>query len=230
MTMRSAPTFVAVSANATDTGALVWGKLTMSGVRPCHSSILAASLAFCGPPVSCTVARTTRAARLAYSPQTKYFYLAASPAWPFWLHRFEDPKFFSASGTSVPGIKTTGLIAAIDSRTDKIAWQKPMPYEIQNGSGMMATAGGLLFHGEPDGSVQSYDAKTGSFLPPGPCKSSGTPSSLLATTLLAGDLDGDGKMDLLAFDSPVGYSAAFNTSAAGSPAYTWAPHRILPGA
>ena len=104
---------------------------------------------------------TTRAARLAYSPKTQYFYLAGSPAWPFWIRRFEDPKFFSASGTNVPGIKTSGLIAAIDSRTNKIAWQKPMPYPIQNGSGMMATAGGLLFHGEPDGQFQSYDAKTG---------------------------------------------------------------------
>jgi alcohol dehydrogenase (cytochrome c) len=107
---------------------------------------------------------TTRAARMAYSPQTKHFYLTASPAWPFWIRRFEDPKFFSASGTSVPGIKTTGLIAAIDSRTNKIVWQKPMPYEIQNGSGMMATAGGLLFHGEPDGTVQAYDQKTGETL------------------------------------------------------------------
>jgi quinohemoprotein ethanol dehydrogenase len=107
---------------------------------------------------------TTRAARMAYSPITKHFYVSGSPAWPFWIRRFEDPKFFSAMGTSVPGIKTSGVIAAIDSTTNKIVWEKPMPYEIQNGSGMMATAGGLLFHGEPDGTVQAYDAKTGETL------------------------------------------------------------------
>ncbi len=104
---------------------------------------------------------TTRAARMAYNPQTGHLYATASPAWPFWIRRFEDPKFFSAMGTAVPGIKTHGLIAAMDTQTNKIVWEHKMPYAIQNGSGFMATATGLLFHGEPDGSVQAFNAETG---------------------------------------------------------------------
>jgi PQQ-dependent dehydrogenase (methanol/ethanol family) len=106
--------------------------------------------------------KTTRSAPLAYSPDTKYFYATGS-VWPYWLHRFEDPKLFIAT-SSVPGIKYSGIIAAIDSRTNRVVWKKKLPYEIDNGSGMTATAGGLLFHGEPDGNFQAYDAKTGDLL------------------------------------------------------------------
>jgi len=103
---------------------------------------------------------TARSSPMSYDPETKYFYVAGSPAWPLWIKRFDDPRFFSSS-SGVPGIKTSGILAAIDSRTDKIVWQKSTPYEMQNGSGATTTAGGLLFHGDPDGNLQAYDAKSG---------------------------------------------------------------------
>jgi alcohol dehydrogenase (cytochrome c) len=106
---------------------------------------------------------TTRAAPAAYSPDTKYFYAAGSD-WPLWVQRYKDPKFFAAGNPSIPGIKYSGILAAVDSRTNKIVWKKEVPYEIQNGSGMTATAGGVLFHGQPDGQFQAYDAKTGDLL------------------------------------------------------------------
>ena len=106
---------------------------------------------------------TTRSAPMSYDPQTKMFYAVGSPGWPLWIKRFEDPRFFS-SQSGVPGMKTSGILAAIDSRTDKIVWEKKMPYEIQNGSGATTTAGGLLFHGEPDGNLQALDAKSGDVL------------------------------------------------------------------
>ena len=34
----------------------------------------------------------------------------------------------------------------------------------KNGSGVTATAGGLVFHGEPDGNLQAYDARTGDLI------------------------------------------------------------------
>ena len=47
-------------------------------------------------------------------------------------------------------------------RTGKIAWQKRLAYAgCEGGGGATATAGGLVFHAEPDGSFQAYDAKTG---------------------------------------------------------------------
>jgi glucose dehydrogenase len=106
---------------------------------------------------------TTRSSPMAYSPQTHMFYAAGSPGWPLWLKRYEDPKFFIAVN-AVAGLKTSGILAAMDAGADKIVWEKKMPYEIQNGSGMTVTAGGLLFHGEPDGNLQAYDAKTGDLL------------------------------------------------------------------
>lgn len=106
---------------------------------------------------------TTRSAPMSYNPQTKMFYAVGSPGWPLWIRRFEDPKFFIAVSTAA-GIKTSGIIAAVDAKTNKIVWEKKTPYEIQNSGGISTTAGGLAFHGEPDGNLQAYDAKTGDLI------------------------------------------------------------------
>jgi alcohol dehydrogenase (cytochrome c) len=104
---------------------------------------------------------TMRSSPLAYSPATGYFYATGS-IMAAWLQRWENPYVFSGDGTTnVPGVKSHGIMAAIDAKTDKIVWQKEMPYRIENGSGATATAGGLVFHGEPDGNLQAYGAKTG---------------------------------------------------------------------
>ena len=103
---------------------------------------------------------TARAAPMAYSPLTKQFY-ATGAIWPRWLKRPEDPKFFRSNPT-IPGMKYEGLLAAMSSETNKLAWQKNVPYRTQqNGSGFMATAGGLLFHGNTDGTFDALDAVTG---------------------------------------------------------------------
>jgi glucose dehydrogenase/plastocyanin len=101
----------------------------------------------------------TRSAPLAFSPKTNLIY-ATSHVSPFWISRAEDPNVFVPPGNA-PGMKSYGLITAIDVATDKIVWEEHSPYQIENGSGVTATAGGLVFHGEPDGNLQAYDAKTG---------------------------------------------------------------------
>jgi alcohol dehydrogenase (cytochrome c) len=106
----------------------------------------------------------TRSAPMSYSPQTGYVYAAAS-VYPMWATRVNDPMFFSSfSLKHVPGQKQYGIIAAIDPRTNKIAWRKRMPYGLGGGSGTLATAGGLLFHWQPDGLFLALDAKTGDTL------------------------------------------------------------------
>ena len=104
-----------------------------------------------------------RVAPMAYSPQTAYFY-AAGAAGLTWLRRAEDPYFFSNFGGRVPGINSLsyGVLAAIDSRTNKIAWKK----EFRGGrpSGPTVTAGGLMFLASPDRNLEAYDAKTGNLL------------------------------------------------------------------
>lgn len=101
----------------------------------------------------------TRSAPMAYAPGLGLFYATAHVA-PFWITRAEDPDVFVPPGNA-PGMKSYGLITAIDAKTDKIVWQNKSPYNIENGSGATVTAGGLMFHGEPDGNLQAYDAKTG---------------------------------------------------------------------
>lgn len=101
---------------------------------------------------------STRFAPMSYDPQTGYFYVTGQSG-GHWIRRGDDPYFFSLP--SVPGMKSYGLLVAIDSRTDKIVWQKHMTYPIAFGSGTTATAGGLVFHGDPDGTFQAYDAKSG---------------------------------------------------------------------
>ncbi len=105
-----------------------------------------------------------RVAPMSYSPQTGYFY-ATGAAGLSWLRRAEDPHFFSNAWSSrVPGITSLGygVLAAIDSRTNKIVWKK----EFRTGrpSGAMTTAGGLLFQGSGDGNIEAYDAKSGNRL------------------------------------------------------------------
>jgi quinohemoprotein ethanol dehydrogenase len=70
------------------------------------------------------------------------------------------------NGTQAPpiGSPLSGTFTAIDSRTNKIAWQHQMPYRMGGGGGSTVTAGGLLLRGEPDGNFVAVDAKTGGVL------------------------------------------------------------------
>jgi alcohol dehydrogenase (cytochrome c) len=96
---------------------------------------------------------------MAYSPRTNFFYVTAAdrPA----------SRIAPGSGRVAPpafGAKYGGTLSAVDSRTNKIAWQKRVPYSIGQGSGSLVTATDVLFHGEPDGHVQAYDARNGDLL------------------------------------------------------------------
>ena len=105
-----------------------------------------------------------RVAPMAYSPDTGYFY-ATGNASLGWLRRAENPWFFSNTfNQRVPGLSSLGhgVLAAIDSRTNKVVWRK----EFRPGrpGGAMTTAGGLMFQSAPDGNLQAYDARTGALL------------------------------------------------------------------
>ena len=58
----------------------------------------------------------------------------------------------------------SGTFTAIDSRTNRIAWQHKTVNRIGGGSGATVTAGGLVFRGDPDGNVLALDAATGAEL------------------------------------------------------------------
>jgi alcohol dehydrogenase (cytochrome c) len=98
-------------------------------------------------------------APMAYSPRTGMFYVTAADR--------PQPRILRGLGLTVSpamGAKYGGTLTAVDSRTNKIVWQKKTSYSIGQGSGALATATDLVFHGEPDGNFQAYDAKTGELL------------------------------------------------------------------
>jgi PQQ-dependent dehydrogenase (methanol/ethanol family) len=96
----------------------------------------------------------------AYSPQTKLFYLMAA----------EDCGVFRTKGRIYGAnvdVKSPGqrFLRAIDPQTGKIVWEKPLTGSHEaNYSGVLSTAGGLVFHGETAGGFAAVDAKTGKTL------------------------------------------------------------------
>ena len=104
-----------------------------------------------------------RATPMAFDPQTNFFYVTGNAGLQ-WFRRAADPDFFGLSFNRVPGLNklSYGVLAAIDSRTDKIAWEKKFPG--QRPSGALATGGGLVFQMAGDGNMQAYDAATGSLI------------------------------------------------------------------
>jgi quinohemoprotein ethanol dehydrogenase len=88
----------------------------------------------------------------AYDPQTGYLYFTTGVS---------VRKFSPTGRLSVPGTREYGLITALDSRTNQQVWQKEVPYLAGYGSGVLATAGGLLFHGGSDGFFRAFDSKSG---------------------------------------------------------------------
>lgn len=105
-----------------------------------------------------------RATPMAFDPQTQFFY-ATGNAGLQWFRRTPDPDFFTLGFSGrVPGLNRLGfgVLAAIDTRTDKIAWKKE--FHGSRPSGALATAGGLVFQMAGDGNLQAYDATNGNLL------------------------------------------------------------------
>jgi len=100
----------------------------------------------------------------AYSPETEYFYVLGSDNY-IALSRM-DEEAYEEGGTWIGSIFSPisnapqrGTITAMDVKTNTIAWQVKLdsnPY-----SGVLATAGDLIFVGHNDGRLIAYNAKTG---------------------------------------------------------------------
>jgi len=100
-----------------------------------------------------------------YSPDTGYFYVPGTVRTSAFT-RFGDKyqiglRYVGGSQSAPIGSPMSGTFTAIDSKTNKIAWQHKTPYRIGGGGGSTVTAGGLVFRGDPDGNFLALDAKTG---------------------------------------------------------------------
>lgn len=101
---------------------------------------------------------------MAYSPQTKLFYV---PANEWGMDIWNEPVSYKKGGAFLGAGFTIrpifddyiGALRAVDPKSGKIVW------EIKNNAplwgGVMSTAGGLVFYGTPEGFLKAVDAKTG---------------------------------------------------------------------
>lgn len=55
----------------------------------------------------------------------------------------------------------SGGLAAIDPRTNTLVWRQPNQWWLSLGTGILSTAGRLLFQGRPDGNLTAMDDSTG---------------------------------------------------------------------
>jgi quinohemoprotein ethanol dehydrogenase len=98
-----------------------------------------------------------------YNPQTGYTYVMGGQGVTGRAMRPEvyvQGKRYTAGANVTPlNMPITNTITAMDSRTNKIAWQHELPGD--RSYGVVSTAGGLLFKGQLDGNLVAYDAKTG---------------------------------------------------------------------
>ena len=79
--------------------------------------------------------------------------------------KYKKGKQYNGGTQAAPiGSAMSGNWTAIGGNTNKIAWQKNVPFRVGSGGGSTTTAGGLVFHGDPGGTIQARDAKTGELL------------------------------------------------------------------
>jgi alcohol dehydrogenase (cytochrome c) len=102
----------------------------------------------------------------AFSPQTGLFYVTEHDSYSIYYLTETDPRgAMGLGGKEEDTVGTNGnSIDAIDYKTGKIAWKHSFSSEGAGGTGLLATAGGLLFAGDNGGYLAAYDAATGKSL------------------------------------------------------------------
>ena len=98
----------------------------------------------------------------AYSPETGLFYVPENNALTIAYLIDPDPRgSMGLGGRQASGIGNFGnFVTAIDPKTAKIAWRHQLPGG-GGPSGMLTTAGGLLFAGDGAGNLVAFDAASG---------------------------------------------------------------------
>jgi acido-empty-quinoprotein group A len=94
-----------------------------------------------------------------FDPVTGLFYVDAVDAFSVYYIFDDNPKPEGWAGNDRGGYASAAL-RAIDYKTGKIKWQHPWP-SPGGRSGILTTAGGLLFVGDPGNNFVAFDAATG---------------------------------------------------------------------
>ena len=101
---------------------------------------------------------------IAYSPDTSLFYVPSNEwgmdIWNEPISYKKGAAFLGASFTIKPLYEDhIGVLRAVNPKTGKIVWEHENPAPLW--SGVLATKGGLVFAGTPEGFLKALDAKTG---------------------------------------------------------------------
>ncbi|HQR35215.1 MAG TPA: PQQ-dependent dehydrogenase, methanol/ethanol family [Blastocatellia bacterium] len=102
-----------------------------------------------------------------YSPQTKLFYVLARENHPQYFFKADatyhaGDLFEGGGGRDLPGVEPYGTVKALDALTGKQRWEFRLFAPAM--TGLMATAGGLVFGGSSEGYFYALDARTGKVL------------------------------------------------------------------
>lgn len=98
----------------------------------------------------------------AYSPQTGYLYVDGNYLpMMYWVNheQLKPPAQYWGGAVAAGPTGNYGLVSAIDLATGRIAWQVKLDKPVI--SGLVATAGGVVFTGTSDKKVIALDARTG---------------------------------------------------------------------
>jgi alcohol dehydrogenase (cytochrome c) len=96
-----------------------------------------------------------------FDPQTGLFYVSANHAFSVY-YLYDDSDNPQGWGGNDRGGWSESMLEAIDYQTGKIKWTHP--WETGNNSGLLSTAGNLLFTGAPGGFLEALNATTGEAL------------------------------------------------------------------
>ena len=97
----------------------------------------------------------------AFNPDTRLYYVMTVEDYTIY-RKAEDGGY---RGNFDPADPPQKILRAFDIETGKAAWQIDLPGPVQmNYSGVLSTAGGLLFFGENTGGFAAVDARTGKYL------------------------------------------------------------------
>jgi PQQ-dependent dehydrogenase (methanol/ethanol family) len=103
----------------------------------------------------------------AYNPSTGFFYLMAQESCNIYTKNsqwWQQGQSFYGGGTRrAPNEPSQKYLRALDIQTGKVAWEIPVEGGILQ-SGLMSTAGGLVFYGDGSGAFVAADARTGKLL------------------------------------------------------------------
>ncbi len=103
-----------------------------------------------------------------YDPQTGQFLVFATEACQIYTKN-EEPfeigkSFYQGTERRAPGSTPQKFLRALDIQTGKIVWEIPNIGGGSIASGLMSTAGGILFYADGSGAVVAADAKGGKIL------------------------------------------------------------------